>query len=204
MMTACLQSDDEILASLHAKENGITRTADWVRVACEDAEADLNLATRGMLQMLKFGATLVTPINVDRLEPATTPGGNHVLHLDCGHTISAPAILIASGVRWRKLQAKGAERFERAGVFFACTTVEATLYDNQDTRIARQFRPGGDAVHLPVDRQAHHLPGDVRDKQCPDRRRHHIAPVESHVQPGGRLEGREDGRELTPEAGQPG
>ncbi len=96
--------------------------------------------------MLKFGATLVTPINVDRLEPATTPGGYHVLHLDCGHTVSAPAILIASGVRWRKLEAVGAQRFERAGVFFACTTVEATLYDNQDVAVVGAGNSAGQAA----------------------------------------------------------
>jgi thioredoxin reductase (NADPH) len=105
-----------------------------------------DLASRGMLQMLKFGATLVTPINVDRLEPATTPGGNHTLHLDCGHTVSAPAILIASGVRWRKLEAVGADRFERAGVFFAWTTVEATLYDNQDVAVVGAGNSAGQAA----------------------------------------------------------
>jgi thioredoxin reductase (NADPH) len=105
-----------------------------------------DLASRGMLQMLKFGATLVTPINVDRLEPATTSGGNHMLHLDCGHTVSAPAILIASGVRWRKLEAVGADRFERAGVFFACTTVEATLYDNKDVAVVGAGNSAGQAA----------------------------------------------------------
>ncbi|MDB5319729.1 MAG: trxB [Phycisphaerales bacterium] len=105
-----------------------------------------DLATRGMLQMLKFGATLVTPINVDRLEPAATPGGLHTLHLDCGHTVSAPAILIASGVRWRKLDCTGAERFERAGVYFACTTVEATLYDNQDVAVVGAGNSAGQAA----------------------------------------------------------
>jgi thioredoxin reductase (NADPH) len=105
-----------------------------------------DLATRGMLQMLKFGATLVTPINVDRLEPAAKPGGVHILHLDCGHTVRAPAILIASGVRWRKLEAPGAERFERAGVFFACTTVEATLYDNQDVAVVGAGNSAGQAA----------------------------------------------------------
>jgi len=48
MMTACLQSADEMLASLHAKENGIMRMADWVRVEPAYGETGWSLATRGM------------------------------------------------------------------------------------------------------------------------------------------------------------
>lgn len=48
MTTACLQSADELLASLHAKENGITRMADWIRIASEYSEVGWVIATRGM------------------------------------------------------------------------------------------------------------------------------------------------------------
>ena len=42
------------------------------------------LATRGVLQMLKFGARIVAPVEVQKLVPATSPTSSHVLHLDCG------------------------------------------------------------------------------------------------------------------------
>lgn len=49
MMTASLHSEDEMLASLHAKENGLTRKADWVRVVCSwTAGRGLVITTRGM------------------------------------------------------------------------------------------------------------------------------------------------------------
>ena len=41
------------------------------------------LATRGVIQMLKFGATMVAPVGVERLEPAATPQDLHTLRLDC-------------------------------------------------------------------------------------------------------------------------
>src|SRR5205814_1746320 len=90
------------------------------------------LATRSVLQMLKFGATMLAPVTVDRIEPSNTADGFHSLHLDCGAVLRARTVLVAAGVRWRKLDATDAERFESAGIHYACTSVEAVLYDTQD------------------------------------------------------------------------
>jgi thioredoxin reductase (NADPH) len=87
------------------------------------------LATRSVLQMLKFGAKMVAPVSVELIEPAPTPNDFHALHLDCGNILLARTVLIAAGVHWRKLEVPGAERFESAGIHYACTTVEAILYD---------------------------------------------------------------------------
>src|SRR5205823_10382392 len=62
-----------------------------------------DLATRSVLQMLKFGAHMVAPVIVERIDPARTPDDTHVLHLDCGTQLRARTVLIAAGVRWRKL-----------------------------------------------------------------------------------------------------
>src|SRR5215471_3516974 len=93
------------------------------------------LATRGVLQMLKFGAKMVAPVVVERIDPPEGPTGFHTLHLDCGTQLRTRTILAATGVRWRQLEVEGAERFESAGVHHACTSVEATLYDNQDVAV---------------------------------------------------------------------
>src|SRR5438876_838878 len=69
------------------------------------------LATRSVLQMLKFGANMVAPVTVDRIEPGATPGDLHRLYLDCGTLLRARTLLIAAAVRWRKLEADGAQRF---------------------------------------------------------------------------------------------
>ena len=104
------------------------------------------LATRGVLQMLKFGARIAAPVNVDRLEPGATPTDPLVLRLDCGASIEARAVLVASGVKWRKLDAKGAERFERQGVYYACTTVEALLHESQDVAVVGAGNSAGQAA----------------------------------------------------------
>src|SRR6185436_7641580 len=69
------------------------------------------LATRSVLQLLKFGARMVAPVTVERIEPSATAGGFHTLQLDCGTALRARTVLVAAGVRWRKLEAEGAEAF---------------------------------------------------------------------------------------------
>jgi thioredoxin reductase (NADPH) len=105
-----------------------------------------DLATRGVLQMLKFGARMVAPVVVERIVPAASPDDLHSLYLDCGTQLRARTILAATGVRWRQLDVEGAERFESAGVHHACTSVEATLYDKQDVAVVGAGNSAGQAV----------------------------------------------------------
>src|SRR6266480_1738129 len=104
------------------------------------------LATRGVLQMLKFGARIVAPVEVEKLVPAKSVNGFHVLHLDCGAEIRCRVILLALGVHWRRLEADGADRFTGAGIYYACTTVEADLYDNTDVAVVGAGNSAGQAV----------------------------------------------------------
>src|SRR5882757_1338214 len=105
-----------------------------------------DLATRGVLQMLKFGARIVAPVEVEKLVPAKSTNGFHELHLDCGAEIRCRVILLALGVRWRRLEAEGADRFTGAGIYYACTTVEADMYDGTDVAVVGAGNSAGQAV----------------------------------------------------------
>jgi thioredoxin reductase (NADPH) len=105
-----------------------------------------DLATRSVLQMLKFGARMVAPVMVERIDPAANADGYHVLHLDCGTLLQAKTILVAAGVRWRRLAVDGADRFESAGIHYACTSVEAILYDSQDVAVVGGGNSAGQAA----------------------------------------------------------
>src|SRR3954453_8995067 len=109
------------------------------------------LATRGVLQMLKFGARIVAPVEVEKLVPAKSPTGFHVLHLDCGAEIRCRFILLALGVRWGRLQAEGAYRFTGAGIYYACTTVEADMYDGLDVAVVGGGNSAGQAIMFLAD-----------------------------------------------------
>jgi thioredoxin reductase (NADPH) len=107
-----------------------------------------DLARRGVLQMLKFGAHMVAPVNVQSLElaPAEPPDAPHKLRLDCGATIATHTILVATGAYWRKLEAVNADRFLQAGVYYACTAVEGYLYKGQDVAVVGAGNSAGQAV----------------------------------------------------------
>jgi len=105
-----------------------------------------DLATRGVLQMLKFGARIVAPVAVTKLLPARSVDALHALQLDCGAQIRCRVLLLALGVHWRRLEAAGAERFADAGIYYACTTVEADLYDSADVAVVGGGNSAGQAV----------------------------------------------------------
>jgi thioredoxin reductase (NADPH) len=105
-----------------------------------------DLATRGVLQMLKFGARMIAPVAVEKLNPARSSGDLHALQLDCGAEIRCRVLLLALGVRWRRLEADGADRFAGAGIFYACTRVEADLFDDQDVAVVGGGNSAGQAV----------------------------------------------------------
>lgn len=104
-----------------------------------------DLATRGILQMLKFGAQLVAPVEVMSVKK-NPDGPGHLLELDCGALIKARVVLIAAGVEWRKLEAENADRFERQGVYYACTSVEALLHDKSDVAVVGAGNSAGQAA----------------------------------------------------------
>jgi thioredoxin reductase (NADPH) len=106
----------------------------------------MELATRSVLQMLKFGARMVAPVSVEKIEPAKAPEDYHALHLDCGNIILARTVLIAGGVHLRKLEVPGSDQFDAAGIHYACTTVEAVLYDKQDVAVVGGGNSAGQAA----------------------------------------------------------
>jgi thioredoxin reductase (NADPH) len=105
-----------------------------------------DLATRGVLQMLKFGARMVAPVTVEKLMIARDINELHMLKLDCGADIRCRVLLLALGVCWRQLEAAGADHFAGSGIYYACTTVEADLYDGTDVAVVGGGNSAGQAV----------------------------------------------------------
>jgi thioredoxin reductase (NADPH) len=105
-----------------------------------------DLATRAVLQMMKFGATLLAPIAVEQLIPAESEDQPHQLKLDCGSILRAHVVLIATGVSWRRLTVPGAEHFERAGVYYACTSVEVRTHEQTEVAVVGAGNSAGQAA----------------------------------------------------------
>lgn len=103
-----------------------------------------DLANRGYLQALKFGAQFIAPITVRSIE--STVAGEHHLHLCTGQIARARCVLVASGVSYRQLDLSGCRRFEGAGVFYAATSVEARACDSSTAIVVGGGNSAGQAA----------------------------------------------------------
>jgi thioredoxin reductase (NADPH) len=72
-------------------------------------------AERSLVQVLRFGATLLVPQTAAGL---TGHDDDYVIRLDDGGELTARTVIIATGVAYRQLDAAGLDRFEGAGVFY--------------------------------------------------------------------------------------
>jgi len=81
-----------------------------------------DLTQRATVQAQKFGASLSSPVAVTSLREEA---GHFVLRLSDGTDIAGRAVIVATGARYRKLDAAGLERFESRGVYYAATELEA-------------------------------------------------------------------------------
>jgi thioredoxin reductase (NADPH) len=81
-----------------------------------------DLANRGYLQALKFGAELVAPVEVRSM---TSDDRLHRLVLDDGQVVSGRSVLIATGASYQPLPVTGCERWNGSGIFYSCTLVHS-------------------------------------------------------------------------------
>jgi thioredoxin reductase (NADPH) len=95
------------------------------------------------LQALKFGAEIVVARSAKRLDCAQRP---YVLELSDGESVKARAVIIASGVHYRKPESAGLERFEGLGVYYAATPMEAQLCRDEDVIIIGGGNSAGQAA----------------------------------------------------------
>jgi thioredoxin reductase (NADPH) len=83
-----------------------------------------DLTQRATIQAQKFGAALSIPCTAVSLREEKE-AGHFVLRLSDGTDVAGRAVIVATGARYRKLDAVGLERFESRGVYYAATELEA-------------------------------------------------------------------------------
>ena len=102
-----------------------------------------DLANRGYLQALKFGAELVAPVEVRSM---TCEDKMHRLVLDDGQVVSGRTVLIATGATYQRLPVAGCERWDGAGIFYSCTSVHARSCRNGRAAVVGGGNSAGQAV----------------------------------------------------------
>ena len=102
------------------------------------------LAGRGFVQAEKFGAEVAIPRESLRLECAGN--GAVAIHIDGGERITARAVVIATGARYRKPALANLERFEGRGVYYAASFMEAQLCSQQEVIVVGGGNSAGQAA----------------------------------------------------------
>ena len=82
------------------------------------------LVESGALQAQRLGATINAPCAARSIDVA---GDHFVVGIGTDDEVACRAVIIATGVRYRKLDVAELERFENAGVFYAATDLEARV-----------------------------------------------------------------------------
>ena len=83
-----------------------------------------DLTQRAVVQAEKFGARLTSPCAATGLREAA---GYLVVALSDGTEVTGRALIVASGARYRRLDAARLEDFEGNGVYYAATEIESRL-----------------------------------------------------------------------------
>ncbi len=112
------------------------------------------LAGRAHIQAQKFGARLLISRAVVGLECQDEP---FRLRLEDGRMVTARAVVIATGARYRKLAVPGMERFEGQGIHYAATAMEAQLCSGDVVVVGGGNSAGQAAVFLSRYAQVHLL-----------------------------------------------
>ncbi|HJZ52871.1 MAG TPA: FAD-dependent oxidoreductase [Candidatus Acidoferrales bacterium] len=81
-----------------------------------------DLARRAVVQAQRFGVEILAP---QEAVGVRTEGSYRFIKLADGNEISCHALMIATGVQWRRLEAPGIDRLQGAGVYYGGGSTEA-------------------------------------------------------------------------------
>jgi thioredoxin reductase (NADPH) len=81
-----------------------------------------DLARRAVVQARRFGVEILAP---QEAVGVRTEGPYRIIKLADGNEISCHALMIASGVQWRRLEAPGVDQLQGAGVYYGGGATEA-------------------------------------------------------------------------------
>lgn len=102
-----------------------------------------DLARRAVVQAKRFGVEILAP---QEAVSVRTENSYRILKLADESEISCHALMIASGVQWRRLNAPGIDRLQGAGVYYGGGTTEALTCQNEVVFVVGGANSAGQAA----------------------------------------------------------
>lgn len=103
----------------------------------------VDLARRATTQAARLGAEILTAQEVDSLEVTET---TRSVRLNDGRTVNAHALVIATGVSVRTLDAPGIAELTGAGIYYGAAQTEAANYRGEDVFVVGGANSAGQAA----------------------------------------------------------
>jgi thioredoxin reductase (NADPH) len=113
-----------------------------------------DLTWRGQVQAMKFGTRFVMPRRVESL--SRRDDGSLCATLDDGDELCARALLVATGVQYRRLPLENLEELEGAGIFYSATEMEARFCSQTEAVVIGGGNSAGQAA-MYLSRAAAHV-----------------------------------------------
>lgn len=104
------------------------------------------LMARAFNQAQKFGAEFAIPAEVVGLERKTSGRGDFILHLSGDEQAHARAVVVASGVRYRRLKVENLCEFEGSSVHYWASPLEGKLCAKQEVVLVGAGNSAGQAT----------------------------------------------------------
>jgi len=106
------------------------------------------LTGRGFTQATKFGTEFAMPVQVTHLSCLATDGAgaSFTIDLEDGRKVSARAVVVASGARYRRPAVPGLEDLEGRGVSYWASPIEAASCRGQDVVLVGGGNSAGQAA----------------------------------------------------------
>jgi len=102
-----------------------------------------DLARRAVVQAQRFGVEILSP---QEAVGVRTEGSYRFLKLADGSELSCHALMIASGVQWRRLDAPGIDRLQGAGVYYGGGSTEALSCKGENVYVIGGANSAGQAA----------------------------------------------------------
>ncbi len=102
-----------------------------------------DLARRAVVQAQRFGVEILSP---QEAVAARIEGPYRIIKLADGSEISCHALMIASGVQWRRLEAPGIDRLQGAGVYYGGGATEALSCKGETVYVVGGANSAGQAA----------------------------------------------------------